>query len=138
MSPDTLKKFKILFESQKNEILRTHQEALTGFSVSSDDLADETDLASTELEQSMQMRLRNRETLYLRKIEEALDRIGSGTFGSCEGCEEPIEARRLEVRPTTTHCLSCKEQSEHREALHIDGRKPKSLGTRVRFARTGS
>jgi DnaK suppressor protein len=138
MSPETLKKFKTLFESQKTEILKQHQEAIQEFAVSTDDLADETDLASSELEQSMQMRLRNRETLFLRKIEEALARISAGTFGACEECEEPIEARRLEVRPTTTHCLTCKEASEHREALHVDSRKPKSLGTQVRFMKTGS
>jgi DnaK suppressor protein len=52
----------------------------------------------------------------LRKIDEALARISSGNFGECEGCGDEIAIKRLEARPTTTFCISCKEQQENREA----------------------
>ena len=48
--------------------------------LSTDDLADEADLASSGLSQSMNIRLRDRETLLLRKIEEALSKIERGEF----------------------------------------------------------
>ena len=95
---------------------------------------DEVDFTSFEIENQMRMRLRNRESLYLKKIEEALDRIQAGVFGLCDKCEEDIEMKRLEARPTTTLCVACKESEERSEKLHIDGHKHKSLGKTIRFA----
>ena len=76
----------------------------------------------------MRMRLRNREMLYLKKVNEALRRIQDGIFGLCEMCEEPIEVRRLEARPTATLCVSCKEEEERSEKATANGRRHKSLG----------
>jgi len=132
---ENLSHYKSLFEKQKKNLLYTAM-GLTpsDFAMGQDDIKDETDLSATELEQSMRMRLRNREALYLRKIDDALERIRMGTFGECEDCGEKIDARRLEARPTSSLCVSCKENQEHLESAHIDGRKPKSLGSRMRFA----
>jgi DnaK suppressor protein len=80
------------------------------------------------MEQSMRMRLCNRETLYIKKINEALKRMDEGTFGECDECGEDIELRRLEARPTATLCVSCKEEQERREGLTAAGRLHKSLG----------
>ncbi len=135
LSSENLTHFKTLFEKQKKSLLYTAM-GLTpsAFSLGQDDIKDETDLSATETEQSMRMRLRNREALYLRKIDDALERIRLGTFGECDDCGEKIDARRLEARPTSSLCVSCKEAQEHLESAHIDGRKPKSLGSRMRFA----
>lgn len=133
-SQTTINKFKTMFEEEKRKLLFSSRLLDEQFSVSPEDLMDEVDLTSFELENQMKMRLRNREALYLKKIEEALARIQSGTFGSCESCEEAIEPKRLEARPITTMCISCKEFEEKLEKLHIDGHKHKSLGSKVRFA----
>jgi len=135
MTSEKIAHFKKIFEEQRSNLLYTAM-GLTNasFAIQPDDLKDEIDLSSTELEQSMRMRLRNREALYLRKIDDALDRIRSGKFGECEDCGESIEARRLEARPTTTNCVPCKEERERLEASHIDGRRSKSLGTKMKFA----
>jgi DnaK suppressor protein len=82
----------------------------------------------------MRMRLRNREALFLRKIDEALRRIADGSFGECEECGDDIELKRLEARPTATMCVACKEEAERREHVHIDGHRPKSLGAKLRLA----
>jgi len=135
MTSQKITQFKKLFEEQKANLLYTAM-GLTNasFAVQSEDLMDEVDHTATEMEQSMRMRLRNREALYMKKIDDALERIRMGTFGECEDCGETIEARRLEARPTTTHCVACKEENERLEAAHIDGRKSKSLGVKMRFA----
>jgi DnaK suppressor protein len=80
------------------------------------------------MDKEMRMRLCNRETLYLKKVDEALRRIEDGNFGECEECGEDIEFRRLEARPTATHCVSCKEEQERKEGLTAAGRQHKSLG----------
>jgi len=133
MNRERMMQFKTLFEEQRKSLIFNQAVLDESFNLKTEDLLDETDLASSAHEQGMRMRLRNRETLYLKKIDEALRRITEGTFGECESCEEQIEEKRLQVRPTTTHCLSCKEDAERVESAHIDGRKSKSLGTRMRF-----
>ena len=47
----------------------------------------------------MRMRLRSREALLLKKIDEALERIEEGAFGDCESCGDEIELKRLDARP---------------------------------------
>lgn len=121
-------RFKKVFEAQKKGILYNDRVIREDFTVNNDDRYDEVDQATTDVEQSMRMRLRNREILYLKKIDEALLRIEDGIFGECEVCENDIELRRLEARPTATLCVSCKEDEERKEVLTAAGRKHKSLG----------
>src|SRR5690349_4400783 len=123
MKKETLRKFKKIFESQREKILFNDRVVREDFSVCPDDRYDEIDQATTDIEQSMRMRLRNRETLYIKKVEEALKRIEEGTFGECEDCGEDIELRRLEARPTATLCVSCKEEQERKEILTAIGRE---------------
>lgn len=121
-------KFKSLFEQQKAGLIysKINTEELA---VKSEDLSDEMDLTSAELEQDMRLRLRSRETLFLKKIEEALHKIHAGTFGICAECEEDIEMSRLEVRPTASLCINCKEAQEVRESRSADGLKSnKTIG----------
>jgi DnaK suppressor protein len=127
-------KFKSLFETEKNRLLFSGRAVNDTFTVQTDDLMDELDFSSFEIENQMRMRLATRETLYLKKIDEALERIKAGTFGECEECEEEIELRRLEARPTTTLCVACKETAERVEKLHIDGHTHKSVGRPIKFA----
>ncbi len=128
MRKDALKKFKKLFEQQKQSLLFSDRVVREDFSVNSDDRFDELDQATSDIEQSMRMRLRNREALYLKKLEEALRRIDEGTFGDCEECGEEIGHNRLLARPTATLCVACKEEQERREVLTAAGRTSKSLG----------
>lgn len=128
MKKSVLNRFKKVFEGQRNNILFNDRILREDFNVNSDDRYDELDQATTDVEQSMRMRLRNRELLYLKKIDEALSRIEEGDFGECESCGNDIEVRRLEVRPTATLCIACKEDEERREVLTAVGRQHKSLG----------
>lgn len=82
----------------------------------------------------MRTRLRNREAIFLKKLDEALERISGGSFGLCEDCGDDIEIKRLEARPTATLCVTCKETQERHEHSHIDGHRPKSVGARLRLA----
>ena len=133
MKPEQVAKFKKLFEEQKAGLIYSYKVINDEFTLKSDEMSDEVDLTSAELEQGMRMRLRNREALFLKKIDEALEKIQAGTFGSCECCEEEIELSRLEVRPTATLCINCKEEEEMRETRSADGRVSKSMGLQARL-----
>lgn len=84
---------------------------------STQNYADEADFAASSLVQGVNVRLRDRERMLMNKIEQALAKIETGNFGVCEGCEEPIEARRLEARPVAELCIRCKEAEEQAERI---------------------
>jgi DnaK suppressor protein len=62
------------------------------------------------------LRIRDRERKLLGKIEEALEHIENGSFGSCRKCGEKIGVERLKIRPVTTYCIACKEEQEAGES----------------------
>jgi RNA polymerase-binding transcription factor DksA len=45
--------------------------------------------------------------LEVRMIEAALDRVASGTYGTCARCGDPIGEERLDVLPQTPLCRDC-------------------------------
>ncbi|MBI3342792.1 TraR/DksA family transcriptional regulator [Candidatus Gottesmanbacteria bacterium] len=47
-------------------------------------------------------------------LDEALMRVGSGTYGYCVNCGAMIDTDRLAVVPTATLCLSCEAKRKKR------------------------
>ena len=45
----------------------------------------------------------------LHDVEKALKRVADGTYGYCNHCKQEIEAGRLEIRPESNSCVSCKK-----------------------------
>ncbi len=116
MNKKDLKKFREILTRRREEITNTAvatKEQGIGFSL--DDLPDEVDLASSESEQSMSLRLRDRERVLLKKIDKMMKKIEEGTYGICETCGEEIGLKRLEARPVTDLCIRCKEEQEKME-----------------------
>ncbi|MFV2177807.1 TraR/DksA family transcriptional regulator [Actinomadura sp. LOL_016] len=50
----------------------------------------------------------------LAQSERAVQRMESGTYGTCEVCSEPIGKARLQVFPRATLCVTCKQREERR------------------------
>ena len=48
----------------------------------------------------------------LKEIESALFKIKKGTYGICEKCQNPIDAARLEVKPSAIYCLKDERELE--------------------------
>lgn len=45
----------------------------------------------------------------LRDVTKALESIEKGKYGICKYCEKEIDRKRLEARPTSSSCISCKK-----------------------------
>ena len=58
-------------------------------------------------------RLRRR----LQLIEDALDGIENGDYGSCEECEEPINEKRLQLMPFALFCVRCQSKLERQAKI---------------------
>lgn len=116
MNKTQLKKFRVLLEQKRQELVRKAKQSLDeDMKLDVSDLPDEMDLASSEYLQSFTFRLRGREKTFLDKINKALIKIEEGEFGVCEECGEEISIKRLEARPETTLCIRCKEDQERVE-----------------------
>ena len=116
MNKTQLKKFKTLLSEKRDDLLKKAKQTLEeDMALDTNDLPDEMDLATSELLQSTNFRLRGREKMLLDKITRALAMIEEGTYGICTECGEEIDVRRLMARPEATLCADCKEQQERRE-----------------------
>jgi len=82
--------------------------------------ADPADRATAEEEHWLDLRLRERESMLLKKIDEALRRIRDREYGYCEKTGEPIGIPRLLARPTANVCVDVKGQDEKVETHFRD------------------
>lgn len=78
---------------------------------------DTTDQAQAEVDRNFILRLKEREQKLIKKIDEAVARIDSGTFGICKGCGNDIPLPRLKARPVTDLCIECKTKQEQDELI---------------------
>ncbi|MCZ6558799.1 MAG: TraR/DksA family transcriptional regulator [SAR324 cluster bacterium] len=90
----------------------------------SGDVGDEVDQASSERDREFSLIIHQRHLRRLKQIEEAFERIEDGTYGLCEGTEEPIDPNRLLIMPLARFSLEYQQQQEK-----MLGRSPEdSLG----------
>lgn len=119
MNDSQLNFFRYRLLQMRNEVLareldvkeRLHQREV---------FADPADRATAEEEHWLDLRLRERESLLLRKIDDALRRIADREFGYCEKTGDPIGIPRLLARPTATVCVDVKGQDERIESQFRD------------------
>ncbi len=120
MGPIMLEYFRQKLLGWRGELLDESSETLQYLQEGSMSEADIADRASTESERSLQLRTRDRARKLISKIDEALERIESGTYGYCEETSETISLQRLEARPVATLSLEAQERHERMEKMHRD------------------
>ncbi|MGH9377191.1 MAG: TraR/DksA family transcriptional regulator [Terriglobia bacterium] len=52
----------------------------------------------------------NRQILTL--VDEALERIKSGTYGACVECQDEVQPKRLDAVPWARHCIECQAKQD--------------------------
>jgi RNA polymerase-binding protein DksA len=57
----------------------------------------------------------------IRRIDAALTRLSSGSYGVCIVCDQDIPLARLEAEPTAERCIQCQERYEK---THATGKTP--------------
>lgn len=128
--PLTKKQLEIL----KNKLVEERDSLVFNDSSSAElDLAllnggDDVEQSISDYNNSHQLRFRNREVFYAKKIEKALKKFDVNEYGLCTECGCTIKFERLLARPTAEMCILCKEESERDESSNYIGRQSKSLG----------
>ena len=70
------------------------------------------DSATATLNREIDYTLEENAEHVLSAIDDALQRIENGTFGTCGRCGAPIAEERLEAIPYANRCIDCKRLDE--------------------------
>jgi DnaK suppressor protein len=77
-----------------------------------DEVKDLADQASDSYDRELAFGLSEAERSRLREVDDALDRIGKGKYGTCDNCGKPISSSRLKALPFARLCVDCKAKEE--------------------------
>jgi DnaK suppressor protein len=104
----------------KKSLLKEREEIIGGVKqitesskeIGQDGIQDIGDEAANIYNKQILLSLNENERMRLQEVDDALDRIGNGSYGICEECEGPIGLKRLEARPVAQYCVPCKTKLE--------------------------
>jgi len=96
--------------------LRSLREA---FPTEASDVKDVEEQSMEDFVRGMDYALMEMESATLRRIDEALVRLGGGTYGLCSDCGGTISEARLEALPFALTCRECQEQEEGQAAERL-------------------
>lgn len=69
--------------------------------------------AAADADDEREVALLSRAQQELDAVNAALQRLDSGSFGTCTRCGTPIELARLQALPEARLCLACQRIAEH-------------------------
>ncbi|MHB8680959.1 MAG: TraR/DksA family transcriptional regulator [Acidimicrobiales bacterium] len=98
--------YRALLEEERSQLLAKLEELGSGGSGLTYDsnFADSSQVTAERGEvEALAAKLRDT----LGEVEQALGKLTSGTYGTCEGCGQPIDPVRLEAMPATRYCIDC-------------------------------
>lgn len=119
LKKEDLEYFGGILQRQLDELVRGAERTVDDMTEADGKTAfpDPTDRASLESDRNFELRIRDRERKLINKIKKAVGKIEDESFGFCEVCGEPVDFKRLEARPVTTHCIECKTSEEEEEKI---------------------
>ena len=116
MAKEQLEFFTAQLTEQKAEALSEIEDARQRLRVPPE-CKDEADRASFEMDSQLYLRIVDRKSKLVKKIDFALRRIKTGEYGYCMETGEPIGIERLIIRPTAEFCADIKyindDQGKH-------------------------
>jgi DnaK suppressor protein len=104
-------------EKTRRRLLAKHEELLRDLAKNrevSDETVEESaqdmvDRATSAYTKEFAYSLSESDRKILLLIDQALERLEAGTYGSCVHCGQPCQEKRLEAVPWARHCLDCQE-----------------------------
>jgi len=117
LTAEEIKKFKTLLLEKRNEILgnvismedETLRKQKSDLSTLPIHMAD---IGTDNYELENTLGLMDSERKIIVEIDDALERIENGTYGTCEGRGETIPKERLKAIPWAKYCVDCASMSE--------------------------
>ena len=73
---------------------------------------DVADKATNSYTKEFLFKKSNDDRFILQLIQEALERMDAGEYGTCVACGGEMQQKRLEAVPWARHCIDCQEKQE--------------------------
>ena len=73
---------------------------------------DVADKATNSYTKEFLFKKSNDDRFIMQLIQEALERMDSGEYGTCVACGGEMQTKRLEAVPWARHCIECQEKQE--------------------------
>lgn len=106
-----LEEEKKLLEDELSDLGRVDKtgdwEAIPESDMNNQEVQDEGDVAERAEDYEERSIKLNSLEIRLSDINEALEKIESNNYGTCENCKKEIEENRLEVNPAARTCREC-------------------------------
>ncbi len=109
------------------KLMEKRTSVLSGLGMRFDTLARmgrvaEDDQAQLSHDEFVSLRMNGLDYGQLRLVDEALDRLDAGDYGTCLECDQPIAEKRLRALPWARYCVACQESigmeiNAHREPV---------------------
>jgi DnaK suppressor protein len=115
LTKEQLEYFRVKLLNWKIELLKESEETINTLSREKSMESDSIDTACNVINQTIELRTKDRFRKLIKKIEDAIQRIDDDTYGYCEETGRPIGVDRLEARPIATLCIEAQEQHERKE-----------------------
>jgi DnaK suppressor protein len=117
MNKRDAKKYEKLLHAERERLVSGIQrlEEETLYQPASDQTADVSSYAEVgtdNFERETALSIASGESALLQDVADALRRIREGNYGDCEGCEQEISRKRLEVFPSARYCIECQTKIE--------------------------
>jgi len=120
MTKSELNKYKSVLQTKQAELVHVLRNR-DGIAI--EKCPDSLDEVQYATERELAIRSLDRDSVLLRNVRAALDRIEEGSFGVCLHCEEDISPKRLAAVPFTAYCIVCQELADrclHEGAEDLD------------------
>jgi DnaK suppressor protein len=120
MDKRKLASFKKKLEKEKEVLEKQYRDLEEGNLLSSQsefsgEMPFEEDYAAsgtTTFERERDLSLSENVKDLLKRVDEALDHIEDGTYGTCDMCSDRIQEERLKALPYANLCIKCKQKEE--------------------------
>lgn len=101
-----------LIEHQEQILSLYEHDLRVGQQASDEGTEDIVDRANNSYNREFMFALSDTERQLLIEIDQALQRMDTGTYGSCANCSTEITKARLRALPWARYCIDCQEQVE--------------------------
>ena len=90
-------------------VSRTEQDGREADEEAAQDIADK---ATNSYTKEFLFKKSNDDRFILQLVQEALERMEGGSYGSCVACGGEMQQKRLDAVPWARHCIECQEKQE--------------------------
>lgn len=130
MNNDRLEHFKKILLEEKQNILNTlgrmenHHPKEDSIKEYTQELSSydnhPADLGTEVFMMTMETSLENHHKHKVLEIDKALEKIETGTYGSCETCNNLVTDERLEIKPEASICIKCANEKIEPDKINTD------------------